>query len=157
MYIIKWTKPIWEGYMIPTICRSGKRKTMEAIKRLVIAKGWACMLSHFSHVWLCNLMDCSPLCSSAMGFSRKDTGVDYHALLQGDLPQPEIKSMSLMSPVLAGKFCTTSATWEALRVGQRRMNGQSSDLYSSRNIMISICHYTFVQGHGICTTPRVNP
>ena len=104
-----------------------------------------------------NLIDCSPLCSSAMGFSRKDTGVDYHALLQGDLPQPEIKSMSLMSPVLAGKFCTTSATWEALRVGQRRMNGQSSDLYSSRNIMISICHYTFVQGHGICTTPRVNP
>ena len=31
----------------------------------------------------------------------------------GDLPNPGIKSMSLVSPVLAGGFFTTSATWEA--------------------------------------------
>ena len=32
----------------------------------------------------------------------------------GDLPNPEIKSTSLKSPVLAGEFFTTRATWEAL-------------------------------------------
>ena len=32
----------------------------------------------------------------------------------GDLPDPGIKPVSLMSPALAGGFFTTSATWEAL-------------------------------------------
>ena len=31
----------------------------------------------------------------------------------GDLPNPGIKPASLPSPALAGKFFTTSATWEA--------------------------------------------
>ena len=31
----------------------------------------------------------------------------------GDLPDPGIEPGSLMSPALAGKFFTTSATWEA--------------------------------------------
>ena len=30
----------------------------------------------------------------------------------GDLPDPGIKPVSLMSPALAGGFFTTSATWE---------------------------------------------
>ena len=34
-----------------------------------------------------------------------------HALLQGDLPGPGIEPISLMSPALAGRFFTTSATW----------------------------------------------
>ena len=136
-----------------------KRKNYEGNKKVSDCQGLGMHAKSLqSCLTLCNLMDCSPLCISTMGFSRKGTGVDYHALLQGDLPHPEIKSMCLMSPVLASKVCTTSATWEALRVGQRRMSEQSTeDLYSSRSIMISICHYTFVQGHGICTTPRVNP
>ena len=33
--------------------------------------------------------------------------------LPGDLPDPGIKPVSLMSPALAGGFFTTSATWEA--------------------------------------------
>ena len=31
----------------------------------------------------------------------------------GDLPDPGIESASLVSPALAGRFFTTSATWEA--------------------------------------------
>ena len=31
----------------------------------------------------------------------------------GDLPDPGIESASLESPALAGRFFTTSATWEA--------------------------------------------
>ena len=33
-----------------------------------------------------------------------------------DLPDPGIKPTSLMSPALAGRFFTTSATWEAPEV-----------------------------------------
>ena len=32
----------------------------------------------------------------------------------GNLPDPEIKPMSLASPALSGRFFTISATWEAL-------------------------------------------
>ena len=32
----------------------------------------------------------------------------------GDLPYPGIEPMSLTSPTLAGRFFTTSPTWEAL-------------------------------------------
>ena len=33
----------------------------------------------------------------------------------GDLPDPRIEPASLMSPALADRFFTTSATWEALK------------------------------------------
>ena len=34
----------------------------------------------------------------------------------GDLPDPGVETASLVSPVLAGAFSTTSATWEAIYV-----------------------------------------
>jgi len=34
----------------------------------------------------------------------------------GDLPDPGVETASLVSPVLAGGFSTTSATWEAICV-----------------------------------------
>ena len=37
--------------------------------------------------------------------------------LPGALPHPGIKATSLVSPVLAGGFFTTSATWEAWNTG----------------------------------------
>ena len=37
-----------------------------------------------------------------------------HSSPPGDLHNPGIKPASLMSPVSAGMFFTTSATWEAL-------------------------------------------
>ena len=43
----------------------------------------------------------------------KNTGVGGHFLL-GDLPDPRIEPMSLMSPALVGGFFTTTSTWEAL-------------------------------------------
>ena len=63
---------------------------------------------------ICNLMDCSPPDSSVHGGSPgKNTGVGCHALLQGNLPHPGIKSGSPASPALAGRFFTTSANWES--------------------------------------------
>ena len=59
-------------------------------------------------------MDCSLPDSSVHGDSPgKHTGVGCHALPPGDLPNPGIEPVSFMSPGLAGRFFTTSATWEA--------------------------------------------
>ena len=43
----------------------------------------------------------------------KNTGVYCHALLHGIFPTQGIKPTSLMAPALAGRFFTTSPTWEA--------------------------------------------
>ena len=45
-----------------------------------------CVLSCFSHVHLCDPMDCSLLGSSVHGIPGKNTGVGCHALLQGIFP-----------------------------------------------------------------------
>ena len=61
---------------------------------------------------LCDPVACqAPLC---MGFSRQEywSGLPYPH--PKDLPDPGIEPMSLMSPALAGRFFTTSATQEAL-------------------------------------------
>ena len=49
-----------------------------------------------------------------MGFSRQDywSGLPFPS--PEDLPNPGIKPASLVSPALAGRFVTTSTTWEAL-------------------------------------------
>ena len=47
-------------------------------------------------------------------YSGKNTGVGCHFLLQGNLPDPGIKLMSLVPSALSGRFFTCSATWEAL-------------------------------------------
>ena len=71
-----------------------------------------CVLSHFSHVRLCDPVD-----SYLSGFS-------VHGILEArilkwvamtsprNLPDPGIEPASLMSPALAGGFFTTSTTWE---------------------------------------------
>ena len=47
-----------------------------------------------------------------MGFSRQEywSGLTFPS--PGDLPNPGIEPVSLVSPALAGRFFTTSATWE---------------------------------------------
>ena len=70
-------------------------------------------LLNFSHVQLCNPMDCSlPVFS-------------FHGILQARIlewvaisssrgsSQPRDRTLSLMSPAVAGGFFTTSSTWEA--------------------------------------------
>ena len=50
-------------------------------------------------------MDCSLPGSSVLDSPGKNTGVDHH-----DLPKPGIESAFLMSPALADRIFTTSAT-----------------------------------------------
>ena len=72
----------------------------------------ACMLSCFSHVRL-SMTLCTIACQAPMGFSRQEYWSGLPCLPPEDLPNPEIDPSSLMSPALAGRFFTTSATWEA--------------------------------------------
>ena len=44
------------------------------------------VLSCFSHVWLCDPMDCSPQAPLSLGFARKEAGVSCHALFHGIFP-----------------------------------------------------------------------
>ena len=70
-----------------------------------------CMLSCFSHVWLCAaLWTVAHQALLSMGFSRQEYCSGLPSPSPGDLPDPGITPMS---PALAGGFFTTSATWEA--------------------------------------------
>ena len=50
----------------------------------------------------------------SMEFSRQEYWSGLPCPRPGDLPNPGIEPMSLLSPALAGGFFTTSATWEGL-------------------------------------------
>ena len=73
----------------------------------------ACMLSHFSHVQLFatpwTIAHQAPL---SMGFSRQEHWSGLPCAPPGDLPYREVEPTSLASPELAGRFFTTSTTWE---------------------------------------------
>ena len=51
----------------------------------------------------------------SMGFSRQEYWSGLPCPPLGDLPDPGIKPVSLLTPTLADRFFTTSATWEARR------------------------------------------
>ena len=71
----------------------------------VIYNTCCCCLVTKSDTTPCNPVDCSQPGSSVHGiFPGKTTGVGYHFLLLGDLPDPGIEPTS---PVLAGGFFTT--------------------------------------------------
>ena len=63
---------------------------------------------------LCNPMDLSPPGSSVHGDSPGRNWSGLPCPPPGDLPNPGIEPASLMSPTLAGRFFTTSASWEAV-------------------------------------------
>ena len=62
---------------------------------------------------LFNPMDCSPPDSSVYRIILARILEWVVISSSGDLPDPGIKPMSLMSPALAGMFFTTNTTWEA--------------------------------------------
>ena len=76
----------------------------------------ACMLSHSSYVQLFEILWTvayqTPL---SMGFSRQEYCSRLQSPLPGDLPNPQIKPTSLMSPALADGFFTTSATYTSIK------------------------------------------
>ena len=72
------------------------------------------VLSHFSPVLLfVTLWTIAHQAHPSMGFSRQEYWSGLPCPPPGDLPDPRIKQGSLLSPALAGRFFTTSATREA--------------------------------------------
>ena len=73
-----------------------------------------CMLSHFScvqlFVALWTIVHQAPL---SMVFSKQEYWSGLPFPPPGDLPHPGIEPATVMSPASAGRFFTTSATWEA--------------------------------------------
>ena len=73
----------------------------------------ACMLGCFSHVWVFEtLWTIAHQSLLSMGFCRQENWSGLLCPPPGDLSNPGIKPLSLMSPALAGGFFTTRTTWE---------------------------------------------
>ena len=88
-------------------------------------------VQHFATLWTVACQD-----SLSMGFSRKEYWRGLPCPPPGDLPDPGIKPISLMSPALASVFFTTSITWEAHVLTQPSLNRK-------------ICFFNFIFCH-IC-------
>ena len=95
------------------------------------------MLSCFSCVQLCaTLWTVTRQAPPSMGFSRQEYWSGLPCPPLGDLPNPGIKPASLTSPVLAGRFFTTSTIWEA------QINYTPIKIIKKRQRCI--CGYTFL-------------
>ena len=70
------------------------------------------ILSRFTHVLLCDPLDCSHQAPLSMGFCRQEYWSRLLCPPPGGLPNLGIEPASLTSPALAGRFFTTSAIWE---------------------------------------------
>ena len=74
-----------------------------------------CVLSCFSRVQLFETPRTVALqVLLSMGFFWQEYWSGLPFPFPGDLPNPGIKPVSLMSPALAGRFFTTSAAWKAI-------------------------------------------
>ena len=73
------------------------------------------MLSCFSPVWLfATLWTIAHEAPLSMGFSRQEYSNGLLCPPPEYLPDPRIPNLHLVSPALAGRFFTPSATWEIL-------------------------------------------
>ena len=98
----------------PTFCQSVTYARNKAV--------WlcGCELRCFSGVWLFVILwTAAHQAPLSKGSFRLEYGSGLPYPPPGDLPNPEIKSTSLMCPALVGGFFTTSATWEAHFVVKR--------------------------------------
>ena len=83
-------------------------------QKFVITTLQACMLRCFSCVLLfVALWTVARQAPLSLGFSRQEYWSRQPCPPPGDLPDSGIKPASLLSPALAGRFFTTSTTWEA--------------------------------------------
>ena len=99
--------------------RPGRANRMLLEQRLAQERAEAffvgCLLSRFSPLWLfVTLWIVAHQVSLSTGFFRQEYWSGLPCPPPGDLPDPGIEPTSLMSPALAGRFSTTSATWKAL-------------------------------------------
>ena len=106
------------------------------------------MLSHFSRGWLTvTLWTTAHQSPLSMEFSRQEycSGLPFPP--PGDLPDPGIELVSLVSPAWAGRFFTASATWEAQKTSTGVLIILFFQFYSDFNFVIED-RYTTQPGEG---------
>ena len=90
------------------------KKYLKLVNRKHLIFYHACVISHFSHVWLfATLWTVTHQAHLSMEFSRQEYWSGWPCPPPRDYPDPGIKPTSLMYPALAGRFFTTSSSWEA--------------------------------------------
>ena len=83
-----------------------------------------CSKSLPSCLTLCHPMDwIACQAPPSMGFSRQEYWSGLSCPPPGDLPNPGIELPSLLSHALAGRFFTTSGTWEAQYYKEAKSRG----------------------------------
>ena len=97
-----------------------------------------CILSHFSHIQLfATIWTVARQAPLSMRFSREEYWSGLPCSPPGDLSNPRIEPMSLMSPALASGFFNTSATSEAQSASVACIPNHSPVLPSSSIIVWS--------------------
>ena len=91
-----------------------------------------CVLSRFSRVRLF-----ATLYPLSVGFSRQKCWSGLSCLPPGDLSERRIEPVSLMSPALAGRFFTSSATGKAPSVSQLMCLSCSHSFLLTRKSLVS--------------------
>ena len=105
------------------------------------------------HVRAKSLQSCPTFCKPvyiacqaplSMDSPGKNTGVGCHALLQGIFPTQGLNLYLFSSPVLAGRFFTTSTTWEAWRRNtlQNKLTSASCVCESLSRVRLSVTPWT---------------
>ena len=77
-----------------------KRVRYDLVIKQQLSRCDVCVLSRFSHVWVCNPMDHSLPGSSVHGFSRLEYWNGLPCLPPGNLPDPGTEPASSVSPAL---------------------------------------------------------
>ena len=107
---VPWAIPSKEILCLTLVRSSPSHKRSESLRSSV----HACVLSCFSCVWLfVTPWAVTRRVPLSMGFSRQEYWSGLPCPPPGDLPYPGIEPVSLISPTSAGRFFTTTATWEA--------------------------------------------
>ena len=99
------------------------------IEYLALHRGHAKLLQ--SCLTLCDPMNSNPPGSSVHENPQAKILSELACPSPGNLPNPGIEPATLMSPILAGRFFTTSATWETPthRVGDSNFFFNSNYLF----------------------------
>ena len=94
----------------------------------------ACVLSRFSHVQLCNSMDCSLLGSSVHGILQ--AGILEWVAISSSRGSSQPRDGTLISYVscIGGKFFTTSVMWKAPSYSLRCTNCHINQMFELINL-----------------------
>ena len=102
IHIASWS---WQDAQEGPRQRAGPGEAVSWPRKSTMNQIWLCVYAQL-RLTLCSPMDCSPPGSFVHGILQREYWNGLPFPIPGDLPNPGIESMSLMSPALAGRFFT---------------------------------------------------